>query len=155
MSWCIEMSRIVRGLIKDFGSPPLYSDERLKELICTGAAFVLMEVDFDIVYTVNLSSFTISPDPDADFQALVSLKTACIIATGEFRDAARNSVSVKDGPATIDMKERGKLMKDVAKWACDAYNKARLGFLVGDGSLGRAIVGPYAIGMGENTATYR
>lgn len=156
MSWSVEMVRIVRGLINDFGSPPSYSDERLQELLCTGAVLVLSEVAFSTAYTVSLSNFTISPAPssDIDFQALVSLKTACIISMGEHRHAAMRSITIKDGPSQIDNRDVAKHLLGLTKGVCDAYEKAKMNYLFGDGSVGRAIVGPYGVGMGQ-AETYR
>jgi hypothetical protein len=154
MSWYVEMVRIVRGLINDFGSPPAYSDERIQELLCVSAVLVLNEIEFPVSYTVNLFTFTITPSPGIDFQALVSLKTACSLSRGEYLTVARQAISIKDGPSTIDNKDVAKHLAGVADTACAAYEKARINYMFGDGSLGRAIVGPYGIGMG-NSATYR
>jgi hypothetical protein len=155
MAWTTDMVMIVRGLINDMVSPYSYSDERLEQLICVGAVLTMQDVDFDTSYTVDLSAFTITPDPsvadDADFEALVSLKTACIIAMGEHKDAAKTAISVKDGPAFVDTKERAKHLEAIADDACSAYEKAKINYQIGDGSLGRAIVGPYNAGQSAET----
>jgi len=145
------MIKIVRGLINDMVSPYTYNDWRLQELIVVGAVLTVQEVDFAASYTINLCTNTITPDPsvasDYDFMALVSLKTACMISSGEHRDAAKTAVSVKDGPSFVDTKDRAKHLGGLADNVCDAYEKAKLNYQVGDGSLGRAIVGPYGIGL--------
>jgi len=149
------MVKIVRGLINDLVTPYTYSDARLQELICVGAVLCMQEVDFGTAYTVDLSADTISPDPsvagDDDFEALVSLKTACMISQGEHRDAAKKALSVKDGPAFVDTKDRAKHLGDLAEDACDAYSKAKTNYKIGDGSLGRAIVGPFTTGHSAET----
>ena len=114
-----------------------------------------IEVDFAYSYTIDLSANTIVPDPsaigDADFEALVSLRTACMISQGEHRDAAKTAISVKDGPAFVDTKDRAKHLGDLAEDACTAYARAKMNYQMGDGSLGRAIVGPYAAGNSPDT----
>ncbi len=150
------MVLIVRGLINDLvPATETYSDARLQELICIGAVLTMQEVDFVRAYTVDLSASTITPDPsvlnDADFEALVSLRTACMISQGEHRNAAKTAISVKDGPAFVDTKDRAKHLGDLAEGACTAYSRAKINFQIGDGSLGRAIVGPYAAGNSPDT----
>jgi len=155
MAWTTDMVLIVRGLINDLVTPYTYTDERLQELICIGAVLTMQEVDFDTAYVVDLSASTITPDPsvagDDDFEALVSLKTACIISRGEQRDAAKKAVSVKDGPAFIDTKDRAKQLGGLAEDACKAYDRARMSYQMGDGSVGKAIVGPYNSGNSADT----
>jgi len=148
MAWTTDMVIVVRGLINDLVETYTYSDARLQELICIGAVLTIQEVDFDTSYTIDLDNSTITPDPssDDDFVALVSLKTACMISQGEHRDAAKKAISVKDGPAYVDTKDRAKHLGDIAEDACQAYSKAKLNYQIGDGSLGRAIVGPFTTG---------
>lgn len=150
MAWAPDMIKIVRGLISDMTSPYTYDDWRMQELIVVGAVMTVQEVDFATAYTINLCTNSITPDPsvasDYDFMALVSLKTACMISSGEHRDAAKTAISVKDGPSFVDTKDKAKYLGGLAENVCDAYEKAKLNYQVGDGSLGRAIVGPYGIG---------
>ena len=147
MAWTRDMVKIVRGLINDLTVPYSYMDVRLQELICVGAVLTMQEVDFAHAYVVDLSANTITPDPtnvnDADFQALVSLRTACLISQCEYRDSAKKAIAVKDGPAHVDTKDRAKHLGDLSEGACTAYQQAKGNFNTGDGSLGRAIVGPF------------
>lgn len=155
MSWQANMVPIVRGLIFDLNTPYTYSCTRLKELICVAAVLTIQEVDFSTSYTINLGAVSITPDPsdagDEDFEALVSLKTACLISQGEHREAAKKAISVKDGPSFVDTKDKAKHLGVLAEGACSAYAKAKLDYQVGDGSLGRAIVGPYNAGNSSDT----
>ena len=152
MSWQTTIIPIVRGLIFDLVPPYTYCDIRLEELICISAVLVMQEVG-NFAYTVDLSAMTITPDPsdNANFVALVSLRTACLIAQGEHKDAAKTAVSVKDGPAFIDTKERAKQLGEVAEDACTNYSNAKYNYRFGDGTLGRTIVGPYNIGLSPDT----
>jgi len=153
MSWQSTMVAIVRGLIFDVTAPYAYSNTRLEELISISAVLVIQEVDFSTSYAVDLSAVTITPDPvsDDDFVALVCLRTACLISQGEHRDAAKRAISVKDGPAFVDTKDRARHLGDLAEGACTAYSRAKINYQIGDGSLGRAIVGPYAAGNSPDT----
>ena len=157
MSWKDTMVPIVRGLIFDLTPPYTYCDTRLEELIAISAVMAIQEVDFGTSYTVDISAITIVPDPasDDDFVALVCLKTACLISHGEHRSAAKTAISVKDGPAYVDTKDRAKHLGDLAEDACTAYSRAKINYQIGDGSLGRAIVGPYAAGNSPDTGGRR
>jgi len=148
MSWQTTIIPIVRGLIFDITPPYTYGDTRLEELIVVSAVLVTHEVDFSTTYTMDLNAVSISPDPssDDDFVALVALRTACLIAQGELKDAANTAIRVKDGPASIDNSGKAKTLGEVAENACEAYEKAKQNFQIGDGSVGRAIVGPYNTG---------
>ena len=148
MAWQNTIVPIVRGLIFDIAPPYTYICERLEGLIVVAAILVSQEVSLSTTYVMNLQEVSITPDPsvDEDFVALVSLKAACIISSGEYRDAGRKAVSVKDGPSFIDTKDRAKHLAGVAKEACKNYDKAKVNYQIGDGSVGRAIVGPYATG---------
>ena len=155
MSWQTNMVPIVRGLIFDLTTPYIYDCTRLEELICVAAVLTMQELDFNISYTVDLSEVSITPDPsdanDEDFVALVSLKTACLISQGEHRDAAKRAISVKDGPSFVDTKDKAKHLGVLAEGACSAYTRAKTNYQIGDGSLGRAIVGPYNAGNSSDT----
>jgi hypothetical protein len=153
MAWTTDIVMVVRGLINDMDSPYDYSDTRLKQLICIAGVLLIQEASFTTSYTIDLSEFTITPDPssDADFVALVSLKTACMILNGEHKNAANSSLSVKDGPAFIDSTSKAKQLGELAKSICEAYNKAKFSYLAGDGSVGRIIIGPYNAGNSSDS----
>ena len=77
MSWQTEIPIIVRTLINDWEDQPVYSDERLLQVISVAAKYVQFDVVLDNTYTVDVSNPTITPDPtenqDEIFIALVSL----------------------------------------------------------------------------------
>lgn len=147
MSWQTTMTQIVRGLIFDLTSPYTYTDERIQDIIAIAGTLVISDVDFSYTYTIDVSTPSISPDPatssDDDFVALVCLKTACIISQGEHRTASRQAFNVKDGPASIDTRSKAEYLGGLANNVCEAYEKAKRSFQIGDGSVGKAIVGPY------------
>jgi len=151
MAWQDTMTPIVRSLIFDLTAPYVYGCDRLEELIVISSVLVMQEVDFSVTYTSDVGASIITPDPesDADFVALVCLRTACLISQGEHRDAAKKAISVKDGPAFVDTKQRAKHLGMIAEDACSSYTRVKTNYQIGDGTLGRAIVGPYASGHGD------
>ncbi len=150
MAWHDTLTQMVRGLVFDMTPPFRYSDTRLEDLILISGVLVIQEIDFSLSYSINLDSKCILPDPssDKDFIALVALKTACLVSRGEHRDVAKNAISVKDGPTTIDGRDTATHYGGLANSACEAYAKAKMSYQMGDGSVGRAIVGPYGRGHG-------
>ena len=148
MSWSESMIVITRQLVNDAGATSTYSDDRLEELLATAAILVMMEVDFATTYTITLSSPYVTPDPNTDmnFIALVSLKAACLILMGEWNTAAGKAMSVRDGPSAIDSTGIAKNKQVVSQTVCKQYTDAVFSYAYGDGSVGQAIVGPYASG---------
>jgi hypothetical protein len=144
-----EILIILRGIINDLSEPYEYTDERLQRLVCINAVLLLRELTFQTAYTINLQNNTITPFPlySSPFTALVSLKTACMIASGEHKDAAKKSIYIKDGPGSIDTKEMAIQLGRTSKTVCDAYEEAKLNYQYGDGSAGQLIVGPYSNGI--------
>jgi len=148
-TWKTEMTAILRNLIGDTNSEnESYDDSRLYQVILTAAQLVQTEVSFPKTYTVDVNCISLTPDPtsgskDNGFINLVSLRAACIIATGEYKTNARMALSIRDGPSTIDAKgmvdARGQLAKDY----CAAYQMAKREYQAGNRSAGEAIVGPH------------
>ena len=64
MAWQNEMSIIVRHLINDLDSSSYtFTDSRVEESILVAAQLVLIEIDFDKSYTIDVDASSISPDP--------------------------------------------------------------------------------------------
>jgi hypothetical protein len=137
---------MVRGLINDLVEPYNYSDERITELISIGASLVIREVASS-QYVVNQETNTITPSPSESMLSLIALKTACLITQGEYKEASKRAVSIKDGPSSIDPKEIAKQLGKLSKAMCDSYDKAKIRYQVGDGSVGKAITGPFSNGQ--------
>jgi len=151
MAWQQTMVTLLRSLIFDLDTPYTYTDERLEEIIVSAALHVIMEVDFANTYTVNLAQYNITPDPvtgteEIAFQVLVARKASYIILFGEAKSAAAKSISIKDGPSSIDTRDEATKKKQLADDAKKAYDDVRTSYLVGDGMRGKGIVSPYNIG---------
>jgi hypothetical protein len=158
MAWDTDMIVMLRAMIGDDTEPYTFCDNKLTDLLITAAVCVATSVDFNYTYVVDVSARTITPDPtdynDFDFQCLVTLKAACILAKGQQRvTAAYGGVSIKDGPSSINMDGSGKLSQEYAKDACQAYQDALLAYKTGNGLSGKAIVGPYDLGVYSRSST--
>ena len=158
MAWNTEMVRIVRTLVGDLSSTPTYDDARLEEAILVNAQLVQMDVDFPNSYTVDVDELLLTPDPtdrsggtrDDSFINLVCLKTACMITLSELRTAAGQSIAIKDGDSSIDLRGTLQGRVEVIKHSwCKEYENAKLEYVAGNRVPGRAIVGPHNIWPGD------
>ena len=104
-----ELVLMVRLLINDMESTPVYSDDRLLQIIILAAQYVLQEVyGFDTIFSVNVGDLTITPDPTADatrnndFINFIALKAACILDESTARmNAGRDNMQAVLGPAKL------------------------------------------------------
>jgi len=159
MSWQGEMTTIVRALISDVDPTNYtYSSERLETTILVAAQIVLVEVDFENTYTVDVEQCYLTPDPtdartglatankDDAFINLVSLKTACIIMGSEFKTQGLNAVRVTDGPSSIDYTAVAANIKYLYEYACKTYEEYKFNYAAGNNAVGKAVLSPYSPG---------
>lgn len=145
LCWDDIMVTTLRIITDDVDESPENTDDNLKQLILVASKIVMMRVDFDTDYSINLSSQSITPDPSTDvaFVNLVCMKAACMLARSEQKDRARKGVNFRDGPASID----GRGAADAtAKWSdsiCKEYLDYELQYKIGNRQPGKAILGPY------------
>lgn len=156
MSWQTEITGIVRQLINDTETPYTFSDTRIQQVICTATQFVNSEVDFDIDYVIDVVGVSITPDPtsprDDLFISLVSMKSACILYRALLRtNASSEGVRVKDGMGEIEVKGKFAAFQDMAQSFCDAYQKAKLEYAIGNFATVRAI---FNVASGPNINTF-
>lgn len=148
MAWQESMTVIVRTLIDDLD--PLdytYSNERIEQTILVSAQYVNQIADFQNVYIVDLTQFTIAPDPtddpaDNDFINLACAKAACIILGSEARSKASQSLLVKDGPSTIDMRGAATASQALYDSCCAKYEQMIMDYKAGKSIAGQSILGP-------------
>lgn len=147
MTWQTEITPMVRYLIGDVSDTPTYSDARLQNTILIAAQLMSKEVNFDTIYTIDISNSGISPDPtttrDDNFITLSALKSACIIAKSELRTYGLTGMKVTDGPSSIDTTGIGSNLKNSANSACEAYSQALKQYMLGNGVGFKIITGPY------------
>ena len=115
MSWQVEIPIITRTLINDLSDQPMYSDERLLQLITVAAQYVLSDINTKYPYQIDIVNQTITPDPsnpdpanplskDTDYIGFVSLKSACLLDQSTLRTrAAMEGVRASLGPAVIQV----------------------------------------------------
>lgn len=150
MSWQNEISTITRVWINDLSDSPVYSDERLLQLITVAAKYVKLEVNLDNDYTIDISTTTISPDPteinDENFIGFVSLKAACLLDQSTFRTkAASEGIRAALGPASLSV--GGSLAgyeTILNQGPCSLYEQLKLDYEIGNVALFKAILGPFS-----------
>lgn len=151
MAWKTEIVQIVRNIVGDINlDSPTYSDERIQEIILVSAQLLSTDVDFPQTYTIDVDELTLTPDPttptkDDGFINLVALRSACIIANSEFRTAANNAYNFVDGPAKIDGRDVAESLYKNAQNICEAFEKAKKAYKIGNSTAGAIIVGPYRV----------
>jgi hypothetical protein len=148
--WQTEMTRITRFLIDDLDASS-YDDERLEETILVAAQLMKHEMDFNSVYTIDVDSLTLSPDPtsgnkDDAFINLTCMKTACIILKAEVKAESLKAIVVRDGPSSIDLSGRYAATKDRALKMCEDFEHAKLQYQLGNSTAGQAVVNTWVVG---------
>lgn len=159
MHWETSANIMVRQLINDLDDTAYkYSDERLLTAMIVAGKLVELELDFGQSYDVDVEAKTITPDPDPDtvFINLLVLKSAVIILGGEVKKEAANSISIRDGVSSIDLRGVSSVLMQLYKDLSDKYDTLAMyyGF---SGNAGKAILGPYSPGsdfVGRTNSNY-
>jgi hypothetical protein len=147
------MSTILRYIINDVDSSKYtYSDHRIETTLLVASQLVTLEVDLLNDYTINVETCTLTPDPtetgtrDDGFINLVCLKAACVMVGSEIRSEASNSISIKDGPSSIDLRGVTSTLAVLYKDLSEKYERTLLNYKTGNSVGGQAILGPYSPG---------
>lgn len=149
MSWQTEIPIIVRTLINDLEVEPLYSDERLQQIIVVAAKYVQFDVVLDHKYSVDVSNISMTPDPTEDrdeiFISLVSLKSACIIDQSTLRTkAATDGIRAALGPALLSVNNSLDGIKMILQMGpCAAYDELVSHWDVAQATTAKAILSPF------------
>ena len=121
---------IVRILISDFDTPPIFDDDRISDSIVVGGLISAQEFDYSVEYTFDIGSSTITPDPlnpitaDPIAVALFTLKSACILNTSSYQDAVLTSIRVRDGDSEVDTTTGFRGFRDILELGpCESYNR--------------------------------
>ena len=165
MSWQGQMCTIVRHLINDV-DPAAYTftPSRIETTILVASQLLIMNVDFNNTYTINIEGNTLSPDPTDDgtkddpFITLASLRAACIILGSEIRKESGNAISIKDGPSAIDLRGVTQTLTVLYKDLCEKYEQALVEYRAGNSVTGQSILGPYSPAshlVGRNRSDHR
>jgi len=147
------MTTVVRHLINDVDSSSYtFSTDRVETTILVAAQLLIMNVDFNNTYDINVEASTLSPDPtdsgtkDDPFIALACLRAACIIVGSEIRKESGNAISIKDGPSAIDLRGVTSTLTVLYQDLCKKYDEALIDYRAGNSVSGQSILGPYSPG---------
>lgn len=155
MHWQEHTNIMVRHLINDMDfNNYKYSDDRINSTVAVAAQLVILELDFNEEYSVDVISQTVTPDPISDnaFTNLVVIKASMIIVGGEVKTEASNAISIKDGPSAIDLRGVSSTLLAMYKDLSDKYDSLAQSYGY-SGSTGKAILGPYSPGSDYVTRT--
>lgn len=150
MSWQIEIPIMVRTLVNDLSDTPMYSDERLLQVIAVSAKYVQFDVSLDQRYIVDVANPAISPDPtigdDSIFISLVALKAACIIDQSEYRTkAAMEGIRAVLGPASLAVAGQSAAWRAILEHgSCASYDELTSHWDVKEATAIRAVLSPFA-----------
>jgi hypothetical protein len=149
MAWNVELPIIVRTLINDLSDTPIYSDERLLQVISVAAKYVEFDVVLDYSYEIDVVSPNITPDPtinnDNIFISLTCLKAACIIDQSAVRTkAALEGIRAALGPAQLSVGGSLAGLKMILDTGpCAAYDELTAHWDVKEATAIRAILSPF------------
>lgn len=149
MSWQTEIPIIVRTLVNDWSDQPVYSDDRLIQVISVAAKYVQFDVVLDHQYLVDVVSPNITPDPTDDrdeiFISLVSLKAACIIDQSTYRTkAAAEGIKAALGPASLQVAGQSSAWKTILEHGpCALYDELTSHWDVKDAAAIAAVLSPF------------
>lgn len=153
MSWQGQMTTVVRHLVNDIdASSYTFSTDRVETTILVAAQLLIMNVDFNNTYDINVEASTLSPDPtdtgtkDDPFIALACLRAACIIIGSEIRKESGNAINIKDGPSAIDLRGVTSTLTVLYQDLCKKYDEALIDYRAGNSVSGQSILGPYSPG---------
>lgn len=153
MAWTDIMIPMVRYLIGDIDPTEQdYDDTRLQELVVITSQLIKLEIGFPTTYTLDFTSFDISPDPtsptmDDDFVTLVSLKAAIVLVVGEAKKASAQAIFAKDGASSIDSRNINPTKLATAEALSKTYNQAKLLYQTtgSTGNIGQMIITPFRL----------
>lgn len=104
--WDVDLVTMLRVLIGDLLSPQKNTDAYLKKILITAGILVSNEIDLSNDYVFDITGVTIVPDPitlsDIQAQALLPLKSACLLNQSNFQLALGQGIRVRDGDSQID-----------------------------------------------------
>ena len=162
--WQAEMITLLRVLVDDLSSPYTYTDGRMTQVLAVAAQLVTAELNFPYDFQVNIQALTITPNPtdragtrDDNFINLVCIKAACLIERGESRNSVGQSIAIRDGSSSIDL--RGSMdgrLKLLEKGWCAVYEDTKLEYQASrNGAIaGAAIMTPFRVFAGFSDQAY-
>lgn len=154
MSWQNDSQLMLRTMLNDAGcGESRYTTQRLEELLITAAYFLPTEINFKTSYSIAISTYAITPNPDDqsdgdDLVAFMVLKAACLADEGNFRNAALlQGVSARVGPAQINTSSYGSHLSTLlTEGPCKSFEELKkiYNFNYGGKKIIRAVMSPFA-----------
>ncbi len=150
MYWQTEIPIIVRALINDFEET--YSNDRIIQLISVAAKYVILDLNIDQEYNIDVVNNTITPDPcdssgrDDNFVSFVALRASCFLDQSTFRTkAVTEGVRAGLGPASLNVSGNlsgYKTVLDVGP--CAIYEHLKQQHNIGNATAISAVLSPFA-----------
>jgi hypothetical protein len=140
------MTTIVRHLVNDIDSSSYtFATDRVETTILVAAQLMIMNVDFNNTYEINVEASTLSPDP-TDTDTKDNPFIALAIIGSEIRKESGNAISIKDGPSAIDLRGVTNTLTVLYQDLCKKYEDALLDYRAGNSVVGQSVLGPYSPG---------
>jgi hypothetical protein len=149
VSWQIELPLMVRTLINDWDDQPVYSDDRLSQVIVVAAKYVQIDVQLPNEYSIDISNPQITPDPiinkDDIFVGMVALKSACMMDQSSLRTkAAMEGIRAALGPANLSVAgSLAGITTILEKGPCVLYQELKDTWNISEASNIKAILSPF------------
>jgi len=149
MYWQTEIPIIVRSLINDFEET--YSNERIIQLTTVAAKYVVLDLNLNQDYNIDVVNNLITPDPcdndnrDDTFVSFVALRASCFLDQSTFRTkAATEGIKTSLGPASLQVSGNlagYKTVLDVGP--CAIYEHLKQQHNIGNASAISAVLSPF------------
>lgn len=152
MSWKSEISIIVRTLINDLTDTPVYSDDRIEQIVVVAARYSIQEINFINKYTIGIDNISIKPDPtttisteDTVFIGFVALKAACLCDQSTFRTKAINE-GIRTSLGSANLQVAGnlagyKIILD--EGPCAMYQQLKMEYNIGNATAVASVLSPF------------
>jgi len=149
MYWQTEIPIIVRSLINDFEET--YSNDRIVQLITVAAKYVLLDLNLDQDYSIDVVNNLITPDPcdndsrDETFISFVALRASCFLDQSTYRTkAATEGIKTSLGPARLDVSGNLSGYKNIIDIGpCAVYEYLKQQHNIGNASAISAVLSPF------------
>jgi hypothetical protein len=152
MSWKSEISIMVRTLINDLTDTPVYSDDRIEQIVVVAARYAIQEINFISKYTIGIDNISIKPDPttatsaeNTVFIGFVALKAACLCDQSTFRTKAINE-GIKTSLGSASLQVAGNLAgyKTILdEGPCAMYQQLKMEYNIGNATAVASVLSPF------------
>ncbi len=151
MAWQDEMVPMLRLMISDMDSTPVYDDTRLEQLLTLAGRYVQQEINLKKTYTISVANCTLTPDPTATatkddlFVDFTVLKAACFTDWSTYRaKALLSGIKSRCGPAVLETLGHLTGFKDlIDKGPCKAYETLKDEYMFGNPQAVKLVLSPF------------